>query len=164
VNNETFIISLRLYYKIYYYILLYAVYILYLVKDRNTQRNINMHKCLHLQSRYAAVTSLNFVVWCPGMSKLLKSHAVGLPLTKNQQERKYDETCRVCICICKESKRLEKAVIRKVATSRKARLTIDNEKHDTFQFVSIWLWSSRCLFISISLNKYEIWSFTLKFL
>jgi len=27
------------------------------------------------------------------MSKLLKSHAAGLPDTKNQQERKFDETC-----------------------------------------------------------------------
>jgi len=52
------------------------------------------------------------------MSKLQKSHAVGLLQTKNQQERKYDETCRVCICVCKESK---KVTIRKVATSRKSK-------------------------------------------
>jgi len=38
------------------------------------------------------------------MSKLLKGHAVGLPKIKNQQGRKFDETCHVRICICKESK------------------------------------------------------------
>jgi len=38
------------------------------------------------------------------MSKLSKSHALGLPGTKNHQGRKFDETCRVCLCICKESK------------------------------------------------------------
>jgi len=31
------------------------------------------------------------------MSKLLKCHAVGLPEIKNQQGRKFDETCRVRI-------------------------------------------------------------------
>jgi len=36
------------------------------------------------------------------MSKLLKSHAVGLSETKNQQGRKFDETCRVRICMWKE--------------------------------------------------------------
>jgi len=39
------------------------------------------------------------------MSKLIKSHAVNLPEIKNQQGRKFDETCRVRICICKESKK-----------------------------------------------------------
>jgi len=40
------------------------------------------------------------------MSKLLNRHAVGLPEIKNQQQqgRKFDETCQVRICICKESK------------------------------------------------------------
>jgi len=39
------------------------------------------------------------------MSELLKSHAVSLPEMKNQQGRKFDEICRVRICICKESKK-----------------------------------------------------------
>jgi len=37
------------------------------------------------------------------MSKLLKNHAVSLPEIENQQRRKFDETCRARICICKES-------------------------------------------------------------
>jgi len=39
------------------------------------------------------------------MRKLLKNHAVSLPEIKNQQGRKFDETCWVRICICKESKK-----------------------------------------------------------
>jgi len=39
------------------------------------------------------------------MSKLLKSDAVGLPEFKNQQERKFDEACRVRICICEKKNR-----------------------------------------------------------
>jgi len=34
--------------------------------------NINIQKCLNLQSRYAAITPLNFFVRYPGMSKRLK--------------------------------------------------------------------------------------------
>jgi len=30
---------------------------------------------------------------------------VGLPGTKNQQGRKFDETCRGRICICKETEK-----------------------------------------------------------
>jgi len=55
------------------------------------------------------------------MSKLLKSHAVGLPEIKNQQGRKFDKTCRVRICICKESKKIEKVMMREVVTSRKSK-------------------------------------------
>jgi len=40
------------------------------------------------------------------MSKLLKSHVVGSPEIKNQQGRKFDETC-VRISKCKESKKLK---------------------------------------------------------
>jgi len=39
------------------------------------------------------------------MSKLLKSHALDLSEIKNQKGRKFDETCRVRICIWKESKK-----------------------------------------------------------
>jgi len=39
------------------------------------------------------------------MSKLLKSHAVSLREIKNQLGRKFYETCRVLIRICKESKK-----------------------------------------------------------
>jgi len=39
------------------------------------------------------------------VSELFKSHAVSLPGIKNQQGRHFDETCRVCICICNESKK-----------------------------------------------------------
>jgi len=65
------------------------------------------------------------------MSKLLKSHAVGLPETKDQQRRKYEETCPVYICICNESKKIEN-VMRKVATSRKSKThngTMKNKTH-----------------------------------
>jgi len=47
VNNETFFTSLKSYYPIGY-ITCYAVYILFLVKDRDTTRNFNVYKCLHL--------------------------------------------------------------------------------------------------------------------
>ena len=40
----------------------------------------------------------------PGMNKLLTSQAVVLPETKNQQERTFDETCWVHICIRKKTK------------------------------------------------------------
>jgi len=43
------------------------------------------------------------------VSKLLKSQAVGLPETKNQQGRTFDETCWVHICISKESKKIMKS-------------------------------------------------------
>jgi len=55
------------------------------------------------------------------MSKLSKSHGAGLTKTKNQQGRKFDETCLVCICICKGSKKIEKVMMRTVATSRKSK-------------------------------------------
>ena len=70
-----------------------------------TTRNFNIHKCLHLWSRYAAIISLNFFIWFPGITKLLKSHAVSVPEIQNQQGRKFDETCCVLICLCKESKK-----------------------------------------------------------
>jgi len=38
------------------------------------------------------------------MSKLLKKHAVDITEIKNQQGRKFDETCWVRKCIRKESK------------------------------------------------------------
>ena len=73
----------------------------FLVLDRDTTRN-NILKCWHLQRSYTVNTSLNFFVWSPGMSKLLKKQAVGLPETKNQQGRTFDETCRVHTCIRKQ--------------------------------------------------------------
>ena len=75
----------------------------------------------------------------------MKSQAVGLPETKNQKGRTFDETFWVHICISKKSKKLGKVIMKKVATSRKkVRLVIDKEKQDPFQFVSVWLWSSKC--------------------
>ena len=72
------------------------------------------------------------------MSKLLKSRTVGLPETKNQQGRTFDEISWVHICISTESIKLGKVIMRKVATSRKkVRLAIDNEKQDPFQFVNV---------------------------
>jgi len=53
------------------------------------------------------------------MSELLKSHAVGLPEAKHQQRRTFDKTCWVDMCISKESKKLRKLIVRKVATSTK---------------------------------------------
>jgi len=38
------------------------------------------------------------------MSKPLKSHVVSLLEIKNQQRRKFDATCRIRICVCKETK------------------------------------------------------------
>ena len=55
----------------------------------------------------------------------------------------------------KKAKRLGKAIMRKVATRRKkVRLINDNEKQDHFQFVSVWLWSSKC-FINPYIFKYK---------
>jgi len=72
------------------------------------------------------------------MSKLLKSQAVGLPETKNQQGRTFDETGWVHICICKESKKIRKNNNEDGGDKqKKVRLIIDNEKQDPFQFVSV---------------------------
>ena len=66
------------------------------------------------------------------MSKLLKIPMVGLPETKNQQGRTFNETCWVHICI-KNVKKFAKVIMRKVVTSRKkVRLIIDNAKKTTF--------------------------------
>jgi len=63
---------------------------------------------------------------------------VVLPETKNKKGRIFDETCCVHICVSKESKKLGKVIMKKVATSRKkVRLVIDKEKQDPFQFVSV---------------------------
>jgi len=48
------------------------------------------------------------------MNIVFKSQAVGLPETKNQQGRTFDEICWV-----HESKKIGKVIMRKVATSRK---------------------------------------------
>jgi len=42
---------------------------------------------------------------------------------------------------------------------KKAKLIIDNEKQDPFQFASVWLWSSRCFSNPYILNKHETGSF-----
>jgi len=55
------------------------------------------------------------------MSKPLKSHAAGLPEIEDQQGRKLDETRRVRICICKESRTNRKSNGVKVATSSKSK-------------------------------------------
>jgi len=52
------------------------------------------------------------------MSKLIKSQAVGLPETKYQQGRTFDETCWVHTCMHRKSKKFGKVMMRKVATSR----------------------------------------------
>jgi len=69
------------------------------------------------------------------MSKLLKSQAVGLPETKNQQTRTFDETCWVHICIRKQKNR--KSNNDGGDKQKKVRLMIDNENQDPFQFVSV---------------------------
>jgi len=83
-------------------------YIYFFILDKDSTWN-NILKCLHLQSRYAANISLNFFVWSPGLSKLLKSQAVGLSETKNQQGRTFDETWWVHMRISKESKKIRKS-------------------------------------------------------
>ena len=65
-----------------------------------------------------------------------KSQAAGLPETKNQQGRTFDETCCVHICISKHSKN-RKNNEGGDDKQKKARLIIDNEKQDPFQFVSV---------------------------
>jgi len=40
--------------------------------------------------------------------------------------------------------KIEKLIMIKVSTREKARIIIDNEKQDTFQFVSVWLRFWRC--------------------
>jgi len=60
------------------------------------------------------------------MSKLLKSQAVGLPETKNQQRRTFDES--------KESKKIRKSNNEEGGDKQKqVRLIIDIEKQDPFQ-------------------------------
>jgi len=84
VKNETFFMSLRLYYQIYYYILLYAVYILYL--DVDTTRNIDIHKCLYIYKVGMPPPHLLIFRLIPAMSKLLKSHAVDYRRLKTSRE------------------------------------------------------------------------------
>jgi len=43
------------------------------------------------------------------MSTLVKSQAVGLPETENQQGRTFDATCWDHVCISKESKQIRKS-------------------------------------------------------
>jgi len=65
---------------------------------------------------------------------------MGLPETKNQQGRIFDETCWVMGPYTHKQKKqkLGKAIMRKVATSRKkVRLIIGKENQDPFQFVSV---------------------------
>jgi len=62
-------------------------------------REILTHKYLHLQSRYAAITSL--------MSKLLKSHAVGLPATKKpNREENLTKHVRIVYAYVKKAKKI----------------------------------------------------------
>jgi len=53
------------------------------------------------------------------MSKRLKLSGI-LAEAKNQQGKKFDETCRFYTCVCKERRKIEKVIMRKVATSRKS--------------------------------------------
>jgi len=61
---------------------------------------------------------------------------VGLPETKNQQGRTLEETCCVHICISKQRK-IRKNNEEGGDMQKKARLIIDNEKQDSFQFMSV---------------------------
>jgi len=38
-----------------------------------------------------------------------QKHVMGLPETENQHDRKFDVSCRVHICICKESRKNNKS-------------------------------------------------------
>jgi len=59
-----------------------------------------------------------------------------MPETKSQQGREFDETCRVCICICKESRKT-RSNYEKGVNKQKVRRTIGNESQGPFQFVSV---------------------------
>ena len=48
------------------------------------------------------------------------------------------------ICICKESKNIEKLMMRKVATNRKSKTQNQIWKTRLFNIVGVWLWSSKC--------------------
>jgi len=72
------------------------------------------------------------------MSKLLKRHAMGSPENKNQQGRKFDGICRVCVSIWTESEKLKHYLWERWRQAEKARLIIDNKNQDPFQFVSVW--------------------------
>jgi len=61
---------------------------------------------------------------------------MGLPETKKQQGRKFDETYRVRICICQESKNRKSNDEKGGDKQKKQRLINDNEKQGLFQFVS----------------------------
>ena len=63
------------------------------------------------------------------MNTLLKCHAVGLPETKIQRRRKFDEMYRVCISIfvCEESKKIDNDE-KRWRQAEETRLIIDNEK------------------------------------
>jgi len=88
VNNERFVTRLRLHCRIYYYSLLYMQYTSFFAKT------INIHKCLHLYSRYATITSPNFclILWNEQMIKAMWCSLLG---TISQQWGKFDEICWV---------------------------------------------------------------------
>jgi len=74
------------------------------------------------------------------MSKLLKSQAVRLPETKNQQGKYLTKHVGSIYAYAKKAKKVGKVIMRKVATSKeKVRLKIDNKKQDPYQFVSVSL-------------------------
>jgi len=104
---------------------------------RKSLGTADIQKCLNMQSRYAAMTPLNLSVCSPGMSKPLKLSG-GLSGDENQQGRKFDKTCRFYTCICKERrKKSEKQLWGRWQQTEKARLIIENEKKDPFQFVCV---------------------------
>jgi len=42
--------------------------------------------------------------------------------------------------------------------AEKTRPIIENKKQDQFQFVSLWIWRSRCFVIPYIFEKHETWS------
>jgi len=63
---------------------------------------------------------------------------LGLPETKREQGRKFDEIRWVHICICKEERKNRKSNEEGV-NKQKKQDSIDNEMHYPFQFVSVLL-------------------------
>jgi len=95
-----------------------------------------------------------------GMSKGLAKWCGFRWLKVNRKENLMKYAVPVHRYMCKESRKNRESNDEKVGQqAEKTRPVFDNVKQDSFQFVSIWFWHSKCCIIPNIFNKYEAWSF-----
>jgi len=80
------------------------------------------------------------------------------PLNHSLACASYTIYLAIDTCICEEGRKNRKSNGEKRGQqARKARSIIENQTQDPFQFVSIWLWCSRCFIIPSCYNKHDTW-------